>query len=657
MAERSEAGRPAERQRAGRRWGFGGRSPPDVTVRGGARNYRVALVLVRTGVPRRARRVLLAGAATGFLVLIAGQPAPSVSAQSPIETDPAEGEELSAPPTEIFLRFEEPVGDAQISMGCNGNPFTSIENPPSVSDDGLTVTAALESPPPAGDCTVAWSTTLTTGEAGADGSFAFELLASPVTTPGQTTEPAETTETTVPDDGEEVADDDEIRDASEVSDGAIWLGQVLSTFGVAVLFGALVLIVAAWPEGPEYLLAVRFLRSVWVLALVGTFLYIVALSAAVRDESFGSGLNPGGWLDLFDAGVAGQAALARLVLVIASAWVVLRPERVIDPTTQLPAIAIPTLAAVTLGLSRTAGDLAALGVIAGIAHALAMAVWIGGLVLLARVVLAGPGEEDLVHAVRGFGRISGPAIVVTVLSGLIQLYRLDGGSLFSERHGRVLLVKTVLVALMLFIGLTARQIAQTRLARATDLGPGMADRLRRAFGTEAAIGVIVIALSGWLLALDPGKLPEPDTADYPINEQFVDTTSGIDLTVSLRPGRVGMNDVRVEVDSPETDLANLRVTFVPPAGSEARTITLPIPLSGAGIAETTPGGGIPLDVAGTWNLQISATTPTGAVDTAGGRFDVRAADGSLPSSDIGSAPTNPEVTPATTPAPSTTAGG
>ena len=141
---------------------------------------------------------MLAGAAAGFLVLVAGQPAPSAGAQSPIETDPADGEELSAPPTEILLRFEEPVGDAQISMGCNGNPFTSIENPPSVSDDGLTVTAALLSPPPAGDCNVGWSTTLPTGEEGDDGSFAFELLASPVTTPGQTTEPAETTETTVP---------------------------------------------------------------------------------------------------------------------------------------------------------------------------------------------------------------------------------------------------------------------------------------------------------------------------------------------------------------------------------------------------------------------------------------------------------------------------
>ena len=36
---------------------------------------------------------------------------------------------------------------------------------------------------------------------------------------------------------------------------------------------------------------------------------------------------------------------------IACGWVVLRPERVIDPTTQLPAIALPTLAVMTLGLS------------------------------------------------------------------------------------------------------------------------------------------------------------------------------------------------------------------------------------------------------------------------------------------------------------------
>ena len=44
--------------------------------------------------------------------------------------------------------------------------------------------------------------------------------------------------------------------------------------------------------------------------------------AAVNDESFGSGLNPAGWLDLLDAGWAGRAAVARLVLVrrLAVGW-------------------------------------------------------------------------------------------------------------------------------------------------------------------------------------------------------------------------------------------------------------------------------------------------------------------------------------------------
>ena len=395
---------------------------------------------------------------------------------------------------------------------------------------------------------------------------------------------------------------------------------MLSTFGIAVLFGSVVLIVAAWPEGPEYILAVRFLRGIWVLGIVGTLLYVVALSAAVRGESLGSGVNPAGWLDLFEAGVAGQAALARLVLFIACGWVVLRPERVIDPTTQFPAVALPTLATVTLGLSRTGGDLAPLGVVAGIAHALAMAVWLGAVVLLARVVLAGPGEEDLVHAVRGFGRLSGPAIVVTVISGLVQLYRLDGGSLFSDRHGRVLLVKTVLVAAMLFVGMTARQVAQTRLMRSSDLGPRLADRLRRAFGTEAAIGVIVVGLSGWLLALEPGKLPEP-VIDFAIEEPIVDTASGIDLTVSLEPGRVGLNTLRVEVRAPAEGLSGLIVSFVPPLGSDLPTIEQAIPLNGAGIAQSPEGSGVPLDVAGVWTLQISSVDADRR--RAGCRRDVR----------------------------------
>ena len=549
--------------------------------------------------------MLAAVAGAIVALLVSGDPAGAQDA-SLVESEPADGAELSDPPEEIVLTFDGEIGDAnQVAVSCNSDPFTAI-GPEVVGEDRRTLSVEITEPMPAGTCNVAWTVSEPTGEVGADGRFSFSVLSSPVTVPGTTTAPGATDPAAEEDDDDaaEVAgEEEEIADASEVSDGATWLGRFLSTFGLAVLFGSLVLIVAAWPEGPEYIVAVRFLRSVWLLTLVGTLLYVIALSAAVRGESLGNGLSPANWLDLLDAGWAGRAAVARLVLVVACVWVVLRPERVIDPTTQLPAIVLPTLAVVTLGLSRTGGDLAILGVIAGVAHALAMAVWVGGVVLLARVVLAGPGEEDLVHAVRGFGRISGSAIVVTVVSGLIQLYRLDGGSLFSESHGRVLLVKTVFVAVMLYVGLTARQIAQSRLARANDLSPHTADRLRRAFGTEAVIGVVVIGLSGWLLSFTPGKLPDADEVDYPIEETIVDTGAGIDLTVSLAPGQVGNNKLRVEVREPASDLTGLEVAFVPPEGSNEATIVQTIPLTGAGVA-VSPDDYLPLGVAGAWTMQV-----------------------------------------------------
>lgn len=599
------------------------------------------------------RALGLAMVIAGGLVVL-GQPgAWAQDAPNLVESDPADGAELEQPPTEVVLTFDAPIGEASLlTMACNGDPFGEPNTSrPEVGGDGLTLRVDILQPMPAGTCNVAWSVTPPEGAPNANGRFSFTVLNSPTTVPGTTTPggttPAATTPVAADDDSD--GSDTTVLDASEVSDGATWLGRVLSTLGLAVLFGALVVILVGWPEGPEYILAVRFLRSVWLLALAGTLLYVVALSAAVNEVSLGKGLSPARWLDLLDAGWPGRAALARLVLVVACVWVVLRPERVIDPTTQLPAIALPTLAVVTIGLTRTGGELAILGVVAGIVHALAMAIWVGGVVLLARVVLAGPGEEDLVHAVRGFNRISGPAIVLTVVSGLVQLYRLDGGSLFSDSHGRVLLLKTVLVAVMLFVGLTARQVAHARLARAHDLTPATADRLRRAFGTEAAIGVIVIGMSGWLMAFTPAKAPDRDQIDYAVEETFVDPTSQLDLTVSLAPGRVGGNRLRVEVRAPESGVTGLTVDFVPPADSGQGTISQPIPLSGRGVA-VSAADYLPLPVPGAWKMVVSGTTPTGALSAASADFEVLTAGGELSTPGIEPTPSAPTV-----PAPTTVA--
>ena len=587
------------------------------------------------------RRAIRAAIVVGIGGLALFTPDGPAHAQNAIvSTSPADGSEVTTQPTAIVLTFENEVPDERdVQVVCEGNPFSSI-SAPELGADGVTLTVDLLQALPAGECNVTWVLSNDDGSTDRDEfSFTVSESAAAAATGATTTTVAGATTTAVSDaDG----DSDDVLDAGSVSSAPIWLGRVLSITGIAIVFGSLVLIVAAWPEGPEYVLALRFLRSMWIVGLVGTLIYVAGLSAAVKGESFSSGLNPANWFDLFDAGWPGRFAVLRVVLVIASGWVVLKPERVIDPTTNMLALGIPALAVVTLGLSRTGGNLAFLGVVASILHVLAMAVWIGGAVLLARVVLAGPGDEDLVHAVRGFSRISNPAIVITLFSGLIQLYRLDGGELFSSSHGRVVLLKTVAVAAMVFVGMTARQVANARLTRADELNTRNADRLRRVFGTEAAIGLLVIGLSGWLMALTPGK--EPDSGDFDIEERFQDQALDFDVEVLMSPGRVGLNELEVVVNAPPTGLSELLVTFFPPTGASGTPIiTQGIPLTGVGVARSEVGV-IPLDVAGTWRIQVSAVTPQGTVTGINANVGIADEDGNVPDP---ASPDVPDLAPST----------
>ena len=129
----------------------------------------------------------------------------------------------------------------------------------------------------------------------------------------------------------------------------------------------------------------------------------------------------------------------------------------------------------------------------------------------------------------------------------------------------------------------------------------------------------------------------------------------------LSPGRVGLNDLRVEVTSPETGLNGLTLTFIPPDGSGG--IVQPIPgLDGAGSAATVEGFGIPFNVAGIWQLQVDANTPTGAAQQVQTQFEILEEDGSpaepAPVEPLAptttTEPVGPVLTEATTPATSET---
>jgi uncharacterized membrane protein len=236
--------------------------------------------------------------------------------------------------------------------------------------------------------------------------------------------------------------------------------------------------------------------------------------------------------------------------------------------------------------------------------------------------------EDLVHAVRGFGRLSNLAIGATIATGIIQMVLLDGGDLFGSAHGRVILLKTVAVAAMIFVAVSARQFVNQRLARANEMTVPMADRLRRAFGFEAALGVLVLALSAWLLSLSPSNVSASADIDYAITLQVEAPEADLDVTVSLTRDRVGLSGMEVDVDAPEEGLSGLEVVLTAPANDTIGTITQPVPLTGAGTAVLLEGDqGLPLTVAGDWTLVVNAVTPTGVFTSAPQGFTILQADG------------------------------
>ncbi|HSM65215.1 MAG TPA: CopD family protein [Ilumatobacteraceae bacterium] len=578
---------------------------------------------------RRAVTVALL-ALIGTIGLAGLLPGTALAENSLVSSDPADGSTLAVSPESISFTFSEPLGEVNtITLTCT-DLYTV--GPREVSADRLTMTAEVIDALPKGACVASFVVSDEEGSPNGQGNITFTIENDPATVE-TTTAPEETTGDSVPTGEVSTTAATSTGDVADLSDvdsgqGPLWLGRLLSVFGIAVLLGSLVLIAAAWPEGVEYLVTIRFIRAIWIVALIGTLLYVAAATAAVTGSGLGSGFNPANWVDLFDAGLPGIAAVARFVLVVACAWVAFRPDRVIDPVTQMAALGIPALAVATVGFSRTNMDLAIVGVPLSIIHALAMSVWLGGVVLLARVVLAGPGEEDLVHAVRGFTRLSNLAIGATIVTGIVQMILLDGGDLFGTSHGRVLLLKTVAVAGMIFVAVSARQFVNQRLARANEMTVPMADRLRRAFGVEAAAGIIVLAMSAWLLTLAPSNVSAGPDIDYAITLEVDAPEAELALTVQLTRDRVGLSGMSVDVDEPDEGLSGLEVVFTAPANDTIGTITQPVPLTGSGVAVLLEGDqGLPLTVAGDWTMTVNAVTPTGIFTSSPQGFTILNADG------------------------------
>ena len=516
-------------------------------------------------------------------------------------SNPVRNQIVQVQPPQIQMVFRDAItdiGKMGLTVVCNSESVGIAL--PQLGADSKTVSFAVTSAFTAGECLISWKL--------ADGSqgsipFTSQIVSEttiPLTdgTPTDTTLPAVIGEVVVQSAG-----------GGPRVGGLLGLLRIFEYLLVAAIFGGLLTVTLAWPEGIDYGVCLRFFRITWLLAVVTTYLIVAITAMRNSDNTFVGSLNPFGWFGVLND-AAGLIMLLRFALVIGSFWVTFQPARVFEPATQVPAITLITVLMATFAFTRIGQNVAIFTYIFGIAHVLAIGMWLGGLLLLSRAVLNAPGEADLLNAVRGFTRISTILILVSIGTGVMQVYLLDSFNIFSTGHGRLNLLKLVVVAAMSWISLMFKNFTVTRLSKESELTSKMAWRLRRAVSTELLVGILVLGLTSWMVPMQPAQArasgAQP-TVPYAFRQDL--KNDRFHVIISLTPSTTGVNAMRIELLEPSR-INNFVVKLIPSEIGYAG-IAINVPLKRRGAAIVMGDGSFTLPVAGVWSIEVSGATTTG----------------------------------------------
>ncbi|HLK45241.1 MAG TPA: CopD family protein, partial [Acidimicrobiales bacterium] len=312
----------------------------------------------------------------------------------------------------------------------------------------------------------------------------------------------------------------------------------------------------------------------------------------------------------------GRVAELRLVLLAVAAallawWPRARPSlrRWLAPVAVLDGVGL--LATPGLAGHATTGTAVIWGLLLDLFHLGAAASWLGGLVVLACVLVgAGPGAErlDVSSAARRISTVAMVAVVVVVVSGSLQALRQVGslGELTSTTYGRLLLAKVATVAVLVGLGAVSRTLLRRRADAAVDASTVPRRRLLvRSVAAELVVAAAVLGVTAGLVNAPPaGSL-----VDLPYTQSF--TTLGVQVNVIVSPASTGVaNVLHVYVLSTTTGLpravpeVDASISF--PA-DHLGPITLPLTLAGVGHYRDRD---VTFLFPGTWVLTVTVrTTP------------------------------------------------
>ena len=547
------------------------------------------------------RRLPLLFIAVASALAFSAGPAHAAGDNTLASSSPTAGEVVTLAPTQLQLKFTLPVGGADIAsqMGLSLACESKLTNlgPPQLSADGVTISAALTQVPQNGSCVVNWSL-----PDGSTGSFNFTAQTQmtttvPVTEPGA---PA----TTVPVDGA----------AAEIVaprlGGPIGLMKLIVFFAVSALFGGLMFIKLVWPEGVEYPVTEKYFRQISIIAGVAIFVLIILMTARQSGGGVTSSISPTSWGPLFESN-EGRAVFLRLIVVGGLGFYAWITERVLEPTNVVPTTVLLALLMMSYGFDRATGRAVVLGIVVAILHMAFTAMWVGSVSIIWRVILHGPGNSDLIDALRGWARLVNPLTIGIVLTGVFQVWRIDGISLINSGHGRLVLFKVLLVIAMLIVSAAIRQFILRGMERAKSLNEKVVYRLKRPVGIELSLSIVVLAASSWLMAMRPPYVLNRETGPRVEYAIVQDMTAKDDFHVrlSITPGDVGANRILIELFGPSR-IQNFKITLVP-TNPNFSGYTINVPITRPGGALVAQDAGLLLRAPGEWTATVTGVTTIG----------------------------------------------
>jgi copper transport protein len=540
-------------------------------------------------------------AALVALVALAGPAAAHASLDS---SDPPSGAVLAQSPTQISLRFDEAVdialGAIRLYDGTGHELDVGAAHHPSGDDTQVAVsTDSL----PKGAYVVSWRV-VSADSHPVNGAFTFQVgTGNAVSDPGLV--------------GRLLSEDG----GNPAAGAVLGVARFVSYAAIAVLVGGLVLLVVVWPAGRRRR-RVRVL--LWITLGAGVVAGAVAIAAQApyaSGRALSDALKPGEWSQVLRTRSGRAWGLRVALFAAAGALLLVTLDRLRARWWQLTGIfaGLGLLILVAAGGHGTTGRWAAVGFLATIAHVGAMAVWVGGLVVLLVGVLREPDAGGAVDRTRRFSPVAFGAVAVIVASGVVQAYRQVGSidALRETEYGRLLLIKTGVVVALVAVAWWSRRLLPQAPVPASPVAAGAAvlddplapapaavaarlrRRLRITVGAEVALAAVVLAVTSILVASSPAVTE----VAKPFNATIMQGSRLASLTID--PASVGRNTLHIYISTPGGALDRADEITVRMTSPERNLGPIPVGVAVAGPNHVTTDN-MQIPYRGTWQLEVLA---------------------------------------------------